>query len=337
MAAARAPSRHVRDGLCSSPRRRRRRARRVCAGKAEGGNERLAMLAARAAASPAFWLSGGVAAALGAKQVLGESAGVVALLAGAPVVGLTALSRSGVGESLQADLAERLPALRAEAEQRRARWEAARAASPLYGPSRWTLLGSAPPHLDGTLPADAGFDVLGLGADGRLDRMRELELLHARWAMLGAVGAVVPELIDTLAPGVLGESVWWRVGKAKLEPGATLDYLGAFRIAGGQALPIIVVCQLLLMGGPEYARSVGLAGLEPVGIFLPGTRDYPGGDPFDPLDRSADAEAFVAEQARELWVGRLAMVACLGFAAQAWVTQEGPVANLAWILQGLLQ
>ena len=35
---------------------------------------------------------------------------------------------------------------------------------------------------------------------------------------------------------------------------------------------------LLTAGGPEYARQVGIRSLEPVGVFLPGTQSYPGGE-----------------------------------------------------------
>lgn len=57
------------------------------------------------------------------------------------------------------------------------------------------------------------------------------------------------------------------------EEAAALDYLGipGLHIAGGQGIAIIAACQFFLMGGPEYARYVGLRGLEPVGIFLDGT------------------------------------------------------------------
>lgn len=52
------------------------------------------------------------------------------------------------------------------------------------------------------------------------------------------------------------------------------------------------------MGGPEYARYVGIKSLEPVGVFLPGCPDsnYPGGTPFDPLGYSADASGYVEQQ-----------------------------------------
>ena len=51
-----------------------------------------------------------------------------------------------------------------------------------------------------------------------------------------------------------------------------------------QGLWVIAACQLVLMGGPEYARYVGIKSLEPVGIFLPGNTNYPGSQLFDPLD-----------------------------------------------------
>lgn len=44
-------------------------------------------------------------------------------------------------------------------------------------------------------------------------------------------------------------------------------------------------------------RYVGIRSLEPVGVFLPGDQNYPGGGPFDPLNYAADADGFV-EQVR---------------------------------------
>ena len=38
----------------------------------------------------------------------------------------------------------------------------------------------------------------------------------------------------------------------------------------------LVYIQVALMGGPEYARWVGINSLQPVGIFLPGSPLYPG-------------------------------------------------------------
>lgn len=56
--------------------------------------------------------------------------------------------------------------------------------------------------------------------------------------------------------------------------------------------------QLVLMGGPEYARFVGIKSLQPVGVFLPGTQVYPGGAPFDPAQFSRNPDEFLEQQVR---------------------------------------
>ena len=47
-----------------------------------------------------------------------------------------------------------------------------------------------------------------------------------------------------------------QVGAAKLRDDQTIDWGGiqGFRIAGKQGIGIIAACQVVLMGGPEYAR-----------------------------------------------------------------------------------
>jgi len=124
--------------------------------------------------------------------------------------------------------------------------------------------------------------------------------------------------------------VWWKVGGAKLRDDLTLNWGGiqGFRIAGKQGIGIIAACQVFLMGGPEYARYVGIRSLEPVGVHLPGTNNYPGGTPFDPLGLSRQSDYFVDQSVREVKNGRLAMVAMLGYFVQAAVTREGPLRNV---------
>ena len=47
--------------------------------------------------------------------------------------------------------------------------------------------------------------------------MFSFEILHARWAMLGALGALIPEILDLSGAFHFVEPVWWRVGYSKLQ------------------------------------------------------------------------------------------------------------------------
>ena len=64
------------------------------------------------------------------------------------------------------------------------------------------------------LPGDYGFDPLNLGADAaNLEWFRNAELVHGRWAMLGAAGCLVPELLTTA--GVADLPTWSEAGHAE--------------------------------------------------------------------------------------------------------------------------
>lgn len=102
----------------------------------------------------------------------------------------------------------------------------------------------------------------------------------------------------------------------------TCIHFNLFRIS------ITTHCGIYLQLGPEYARYCGIEALEPLGIFLPGDVNYPGGALFDPLGLTKDAAAFEDLKVKEMKNGRLAMVAWLGFYVQALVTQKGPIDNL---------
>lgn len=262
-----------------------------------------------------------------------ELAGVLAFSA-FPFATVKAIANSSLGAELQ----RRMEATKSEAQANAAAAEEerrkARQSSSWYGAERPKWLGpfpyTYPLHLVGEAPADYGYDPLSLGSDREnLDKYFNYEILHARWAMLGALGVVIPELLQYYQGVTFSEPVWWRVGLAKLE-GDTLDYLGipGLHIAGARGVLIIAVAQVLLMFGPEYARYTGIAALEPLGIFLPGDVNYPGGILFDPLGLTRDPAAFEDLKVKEMKNGRLAMVAWLGFFAQAVVTGKGPVENL---------
>ena len=311
--------------------------------------------------SPLFYVTAGIALGVAVVQKFENAA---LFLSAFPIVGLTFLSKTDFGAELEREVLRKRPKLVAEARARdEARAEARGALTQFFGKTRPLLVKNPPAYLDGELPGDYGFDPLGFAAprpttsddatvnaasasadeafetlktpelrdaNRPLDRYVELELLHARWAMLAVVGVVVPELLAAFGALPVAEPVWWKVGAAKAA-GVDLAYLGlgGFVIAGKQGIAIIALCQAVLMGGPEYARFVGIRSLEPVGVYLPGDANYPGGAPFDPFGLSVgDAAFYETQRVAEIKHGRLAMVAMAGVFAQAAATGAGPVENL---------
>ncbi|KAG2449501.1 hypothetical protein HYH02_005645 [Chlamydomonas schloesseri] len=198
-------------------------------------------------------------------------------------------------------------------------------------------------YLDGTLPGDMGFDPLGLfdpanGSAGFMSQrwLHTAEVVHGRWAMLGAAGCLAPEYLahEKVIPKATG-LLWFKTGF--LPPvSAGFDY--------GVPLTALFLVQMLLMGTVESLRWAELSNpgslasnpLVPqklgrlIGTTRLGSGAYPGGLMFNPLGLGATRPAVMREyQQAEIRHGRLAMVACLGYAAQAVVTGKGPYTN--WV------
>ncbi|CAM8878325.1 hypothetical protein QQ045_019057 [Rhodiola kirilowii] len=262
-----------------------------------------------------------------------ELAGVVVFSA-VPFTVVKLIANSSLGEMLQRRMEENKKVALKNAVKFKALAQKARNMSLWYGDERPRWLGPIPyeypSYLTGELPGDYGFDVAGLSKDPEaFQRYFNFEILHARWAMLAALGALIPEVLDLTGAFHFVEPIWWKVGFSKLK-GDTLDYLGipGLHFAGSQGVIVIAICQVLLMVGPEYARYCGIEALEPLGVFLPGDINYPGGALFDPLNLSNDPVAFEDLKVKEIKNGRLAMVAWLGFYTQAAITGKGPIQNL---------
>eukprot|EP00775_Hariotina_reticulata_P012550 gene12550-12683_t len=140
-----------------------------------------------------------------------------------------------------------------------------------------------------------------------LQRFRECELIHGRWAMLACLGAVVAEATTGVS--------WAEAGKVELDGATYAGFNLPFSITQ------LVWIEAILVGGAEVYRNTELD---------PEKRLYPGGF-FDPLGLASgdDAEKVFRLKTAEIKHGRLAMVSFLGYGVQALTTGEGALGSLA--------
>jgi len=182
----------------------------------------------------------------------------------------------------------------------------------------WAPGNDAPAHLDGTLPGDFGFDPLGLGKNPeKLSWYVQAELQNARWAMLGAAGIIVPDLLTKIGFPWPGQGVSWveaNTFKYYADPGT------------------LAVVMVFAFGWAESKRfndikNPGSQNEDPIfkGNKISGKGvGYPGLDPLS-LGNGSD---FKERQLKEIKNGRLAMLAMLGFFVQAATTGATPLDNL---------
>ena len=155
---------------------------------------------------------------------------------------------------------------------------------------------SSPDCLTGEYPGDYSWEAAGLAADPTTFAAgyHEAKLTHARWAMLGTLGCLTPELLGKYAGVQIDEPVWFKAG-AHIFPESGLDYLGSSSLV--HAHSILAGRPFCVQGGPLHEN------LHPLHA----------GEAFDPLVFGDDPDTFAEVKLKEIKTGRLAVFSTSGY------------------------
>ena len=82
-----------------------------------------------------------------------------------------------------------------------------------------------PEYLIGEYPDVYGWDATGLAADSKvLEKYREAEVIHSRWAVLDTFPSLTAELLAQYASVPIAKPLWFKAG-AQISFEGVLDYL----------------------------------------------------------------------------------------------------------------
>ena len=174
--------------------------------------------------------------------------------------------------------------------------------------------------MKGAYPVDYGWGTAHFGVDqANLEQYREVELVHARCALLGILGSLTPEILAKFTGSQFSGPAWFQAAAQLFQEGS-LSYASNSSLTHATSVFAILACQVMLKAAAEAygANQAGPTSKDP--LLLPGGT-------FNPLGFADDPDSLAQFKVKEVKNKRLAMVCVLGFFVQAAVTSGGPVGS----------